>query len=216
VCPDEHPVGVRAGSAYPPGHPDAPQFDDGPERCFRSIDQANAAGFPRTAEPKGAAIVHDIYLVRTDGRMIEDCRMAAREIMRPVACPGMLPSGGSLIPTIEGDAALFEGGFPIPPGHDPESETHLWVVTAPSQDRDSQRCTDVLSRRRARVRGRPATWISCGEGAELHGGHVILRWIEQGAAYAVSLHGVTETNRRIVRVIADSARLVDADAGGST
>jgi hypothetical protein len=209
LCPESHPVGVRDGLAYPPGHPSAPEFAEGPQRCFRSISEANAAGYGTAAPSPGSILVDDIYLVPTDASLIEECRAAADEISLPVACPTKFPAGGGLCPSIDRTVARFEGGFSVPPGHDPESLTHLWVVSAPSSALEDASCSQVLDHGRATVRGFPAMWISCGEGAEWHGGHVILRWLEGRGIYAVSLHGTTLTNRRIVRAIARSVTLVD-------
>jgi hypothetical protein len=60
----------------------------------------------------------------------------------------------------------------------------------------------------ATIRGRSATFVSCGEASERHGGHVIVVWEEEGGSHAVNLHGVTEGNRRLVRAIAASAEMI--------
>jgi hypothetical protein len=208
-CPDDHPVAVLGGVAFPPGHPDEPVLDPPPDRCFRSTAEAGAAGYTTADPPPGTRLIGDLYLSPTEA-FEGDCRRAANAIDLPVICPTTLPAGGSLILEIERGTALFEGAFPLPPGHDPASGAHLWVITTrPELAPDVEGCSDVLRRSPARVRGRTGSLLECGEGSELHGGHVVLVWTERGGSHAVSLHGVTDLNRRVVRAIAESARLVD-------
>jgi hypothetical protein len=208
-CPDEHPIPTLRGVAFPPGHPDAPVLEPRPDRCFRSLREAERAGFPTADAPPGSRLIGDIYLVPVDRDLRADCRRAARSIHRPVACPALLPSGGALLPSIERGSAVFEGGFPLPEGHDPEAESHLWVITTPpALAREIEGCSVVLGTTSTTIRGRPATFTSCGEASERHGGHVIVVWEEAGGSHAVSLHGVTAGNRRLVRAIAGSVELI--------
>jgi hypothetical protein len=207
-CPDDHPVAVVGGEAFPPGHPDAPVISPVPDRCFWSIADAADAGYPTAVPPAGTRVIGDLYLVPTDAVM-GPCLRASRTVAIPVACATILPSGGSLILDVQTGAALFEGSFPLPPGHDPRSGAHLWLISArPAVAADVEGCSDVLRRAPAAVRGRRAFLLECGEGSELHGGHVVLVWTERGSSHAVSLHGVTALNRRVVRAIAESVRLI--------
>jgi hypothetical protein len=128
-CPDDHPIPVLGGVAFPAGHPDAPVVEPRPDRCFHSLQEAERAGYPIAEPPPGSRLIGDIYVGPVEGGLRADCRRAARSIDRPVACPTLLPSGGSLLLSIDRGSAVFEGGFPLPEGHDPEAESHLWVVT---------------------------------------------------------------------------------------
>lgn len=208
-CPDDHPIVVLDGVAFPPGHPDAPVLVPPPDRCFLTLQEAMRAGYPTAGLPAGARRIGDIYLTPTGGELRADCIRLARTIHLAVACPQLLPSGASLIPSVERGSAVFEGGFPFPPGHDPEAVSHLWVVsTRPELAATLEGCSLERARTPTTIHRRPATFIACGEASELHGGHVLVVWREGGASHAVSLHGVTPQNRRMVRAIAESVELI--------
>jgi hypothetical protein len=208
-CPDDHPIATLSGLAYPPGHPDDPVIAPSPDRCFRSLEEANRAGYPTAEPPEGSQLIGDIYLVPTGDDLRADCLRAANETHISVACPLMLPSGGSLIPSVLLGSPVFEGGFPLPPGHDPDAASHLYVIsTRPELARTLESCSLVLGRMTTTIHGRSATFIACDEAPERHGGHVIVVWKEEGASYAVSLHGVTPGNRHLVRAIAESVELI--------
>jgi hypothetical protein len=57
------------------------------------------------------------------------------------------------------------------------------------------------------VRGRPARYVAFRAGSGLNSGHVALIWHEQGATYAVTLHGDSLLNRQLDAIIADHLRL---------
>jgi hypothetical protein len=209
-CPDDHPIATLDGVAFPPDHPDAPVIVPAPDRCFRSLKQAERAGNTVADPPSGSQLIGGIYLVPTSDDLRKDCEQAARSIEPPVACPTLLPDGGSLILDLWRGSALFEGGYPLPEGHDPDAIAHLWVVsTRPELAAAVEGCSVVLRRTPTTVRGHPATLLACDESSEFHGGHVLLVWKEEGGSYAVSLHGVTAVNRRLVRAIAESVEFVD-------
>jgi hypothetical protein len=180
-----------------------------PDRCFRSLQEAQLAGNSVAEPPPGSKLIGGIYLVPTDDDMRADCEEAARWINPPVACPTLLPDDAALFLDLWRGSALFEGGYPLPESHDPDAVAHLWVIsTRPELAADVEGCSRVLRRSPTTIRGHPATLLACGEASELHGGHVVLVWKEGGGSHAVSLHGVTDVNRRLVRAIAESVELV--------
>jgi len=93
----------------------------------------------------------------------------------------------------EREAAILEGAFQGPPGYEGVNGSmtaHLWIVsTRPEHAGDTESCFEPVPAGRTIVRGSSARWIECPDGSELHSGHVLLRWIEGGVSYAVSLHG---------------------------
>ena len=208
-CPDDHPIVALHGVAFPPGHPDTPVLVPSPDRCFRSIAEADRAGYP-AADPPAGGRLHRRHLPCPNRR-----RSPGR--LHPA---GSLDSPGSGVPAPAAFRCLADpvgispqravrGWVPFPPGHDPEAVSHLWVIsTRPELEATLEGCSLVLGRTPTTIHGKPATFIRCGEASEFHGGHVLVVWREGRASHAVSLHGVTEQNRRLVRAIAESVELI--------
>ena len=90
-CPDDHPIVALHGVAFPPGHPDTPVLVPSPDRCFRSIAEADRAGYPAADPPAGGRLIDDIYLIPTGDDLRADCIRLARSIHLAVACPCCLP-----------------------------------------------------------------------------------------------------------------------------
>ena len=118
-----------------------------PDRCFGSLQEAELAGNSVAEPPPGSKLIGGIYLVPTDDDLRADCKRAARSIESPVACPMVLPDDASMFLDLWRGSALFEGGYPLPEGHDPDAVAHLWVIsTRPEVAADVEGCSLVLRR----------------------------------------------------------------------
>jgi hypothetical protein len=62
-----------------------------------------------------------------------------------------------------------------------------------------------------RLVGHPGSWWECPDspsGANLNSGHVAFQWRVGGVAYGLSLHGITEINRGLLRQLSGTVTLV--------
>jgi len=91
----------------------------------------------------------------------------------------------------------------VPGAHGPTPLGHLVIWAA--DDRESSGavagCPSAQIAGASNVNGRIAHWYRCQGG--VHSGHVMLVWRRSHTTYSVSAHGQTETNRRLLRRVAD-------------
>jgi hypothetical protein len=159
------------------------------------------------------------------------CHKAANDLGYAVLCPLKLPSLIDIVPC-RGPAPeeelwgkfcfdyvldmLFNG----PPGYQgpfPANRTAghlaLWTI-APSSDMYQGGlfgCPGGGRKQPGRLRGHSGYWWVCpatGGGANLNSGHVAFQWSAGGLIYGLSVHGITDVNREIVRTLVDQLDLV--------
>lgn len=214
-CPEGFEFAAYGRLFYPKLHPSHPALTVRPDRCFAREEEALDAGYRLAEPPRGATVVAGLYLVPPEGSLQGHCRRAAEHLGFTVACPSLVPGpeGSIHVSDLGGEESLIlEAGFRAPPdyvGVGGEPHGHLWVIsTRPSHAGDSQSCFDPHPGGRTRIRGRPGRWVTCSEGAEINGGHIVLVWVESGVSHAVSLHGHTRTNRRLALALAERLVLI--------
>src|SRR5919109_3296685 len=84
VCPSRFDtIGYRR-RAYPSMYPSRPGSDIRPDRCFRSVDQAEEAGYSLARTPPGAIRMDGVYLVPPRRSLATYCRRAGRIARLPV------------------------------------------------------------------------------------------------------------------------------------
>lgn len=213
VCAQEY--AAYEDRFYPPNHPAIPPKNIRPTGCFSSVDEARRSGYTLAPTPPGDRLVSGIYLVRSSARLLRRCRRAAGRLDIPVPCPGFVPTrqtDASLCGPCGGQRKFVLNVDFIGPstyvGTGPYGgEGHLVFAGARSLlDIDcfgSRARPSVL-----KIKRRPTEWLRCANGSETHSGHVILRWRDRQAAYAVSIHNDTRANRLLAATLARAVRVV--------
>lgn len=223
VCPAEFDTIGYRGRAYPSMYPTRPGSGVRPDRCFRSIQQAERAGYTVAPTPPGATRVDDVYLVPPERSLAASCRRAARIARIPVPCPTLVPVPANSVGGCVGVGScvghglfVLEGSFNGPPGYAGAEGRggHLWFFGAlPSNAREIECCGGRRVAASVSVRGHRASWLEYPSGSTLNSGHVLLEWRESGVVYAVSLHGHSLLNRQLDRILAGRLRMVVPGSG---
>jgi hypothetical protein len=223
VCPSEFDTIGYRGQAYPSMYPSRPGSGIRPDRCFRSIRQAQRAGYRLAPTPPEAVRVDDVYLVSPERSLAAFCRRAARISRFPVPCPTLVPVPADSVGRCVGvrrcvSHGLFvlEGNFYGPPGYEGTEGRggHLWFFGAlASKASEIECCGGRRTTALVTVRGHRASWLEYPPGSELNSGHVLLEWREGGVLYAVSLHGHSELNRQLDILLAERIRMVVSGSG---
>jgi hypothetical protein len=229
VCPLGRPVLASSNQAsYPPGHPGHPPPGAHPVACYPSIAQATAAGYPPAPLPAGAVELGGVYLTPTSQAFQTRCQHAADQLGFVVPCPELLPTAapGTAPPELcqgQGSCSgeqvfiINDGGFLVPPGYlgvEKQPQGHLAVMAAPRRPKDPRPPNDVLGCyadhpvARATVHGTRAMLLRCPTGSALNSGHTLVLWSQHGVDMAVSLHGWSELNQRLVLLLAARTRPV--------
>jgi hypothetical protein len=227
ICPLGRPVLASSNRAsYPPGHPGHPPPGAHPVACYPSVAKAAAAGYPPAPLPAGAVELGGVYLTPTGQAFRRRCQHAADQLGFVVPCPELLPTAapGTAPPELcEGRAScsgepaftVNDGGFLVPPGYlgvEQQPQGHLVIEAAPRRPDDPRPPDDALGCyadhpvARATVHGTRAVLLRCPTGTALNSGHTLVRWSQRGVDMAVSLHGWSELNQRLVLLLAAHAR----------
>jgi hypothetical protein len=227
ICPLARPVLASSDRAsYPPGHPRHPPPGAHPVACYPGVAQATAAGYPPAPLPAGAVELGGVYLTPTSQAFRSRCQHAADQLGFVVPCPELLPTAapGTAPPELcEGRTScsgeqvfiVNDGGFLVPPGYlgvEQQPQGHLVIEAAPRRANDPRPPNDVLGCyadhpvARATVHGTRAVLLRCPTGSALNSGHTLVRWSQRGVDMAVSLHGWSELNQRLVLLLAAHAR----------
>jgi hypothetical protein len=159
------------------------------------------------------------------------CHKAADDLGYAVLCPVWLPPRYDLIPcrgpTPKNELwgkycfdYVLDSVFKGPPDyHGPFAANRraghlaLWTI-APTSDMYEGGLFGCpgggLRKESARLRGHAGHWWTCPwtRAADLNSGHVAFQWLADGVIYGVSVHGVTEVNRQILRELLDNLDLV--------
>jgi hypothetical protein len=223
VCPSEFDsIGYRR-HVYPSMYPARPGSDIRPDRCFRSIDQAEQAGYTLAPTPPGAVRVDDVYLVPPKRSLASYCRRAARIAGFPVPCPTLVPVPADSVGGCFGvqrcvgrGIFVLEGSFNGPPGYVGTEGRggHLWFLAAvANRASEIQCCGGRKTQASFAVRSHRASWLEYSDGSELNSGHVLLEWREHGVVYVVSLHGHSELNRRVDALLAKRVQMIGPGSG---
>jgi hypothetical protein len=228
VCPLGRPVLASSNQAsYPPGHPGRPPPDARPVACYPSVAQATAAGYPPAPPPAGAVELGGVYLTPTSRPFRTRCQRAADQLGFVVPCPELLPTAasGTAPPELcqgrrscsgEQEFIVNDGGFLVPPGYlgvEQQSQGHLVIMATPRRPNNPRPPNDVLGCyadhpvATATVHGTRAVLLRCPTGSALNSGHTLVRWSQGGVDMAVSLHGWSELNQRLVLLLAAHAHL---------
>lgn len=223
TCPLGRPVLASSNQAsYPPGHPGHPPPEVRPVACYSDVAQATAAGYPPAPLPAGAVELGGVYLAPTSRAFRTRCQHAADQLGFVVACPALLPTTapGTAPPESCGGRApcsgervfiVNDGGFLVPPGYfgvEKQAQGHLVIMAAPRRATDPRPPSDVLGCyadhgvATATVHGTQAVLLDCPTGSALNSGHTLVRWSQRGVDMAVSLHGWSELNQRLVLLLA--------------
>jgi hypothetical protein len=229
VCPLGRPVLASSNRAsYPPGHPGHPPPGARPVACYPSVAQATAAGYPPAPLPAGAVELGGVYLTPPSRAFRRRCQHAATQLGFVVPCPGLLPTAapGTAPPELcqgrgscSGEVVFIvnDGGFLVPPGYlgvEQQSQGHLVIMATPRRPDEPRPPNDVLGCyadhpvARATVHGASAVLLRCPTGSALNSGHTLVRWSQRGVDMAVSLHGWSELNQRLVLLLAAHTRPV--------
>ena len=227
LCPLGQPVLATSNQrSYPPGHPGHPPPDARPVACYPSVAHATAAGYPPAPLPPGAVELGGFYLIPTGQAFRLRCQRAADQLGFVVPCPELLPTAasGTAPPQLcEGRMScsgeqvfiINDGGFLVPPGYlgvEKQSQGHLVVMAIPRRLNDPRPPNDRLGCyadhqvARSTVHGTQAVLLRCPTGSALNSGHTLVRWSQGGVDMAVSLHGWSELNQRLVLLLAAHAR----------
>lgn len=196
---------------FPLMHPERPSFGKSPARCFRSLKQAERAGYPPAPTPAGVSVVGGIYLVPSTGDLLAKCRSADRRLRFAVPCPGLVPSriAWGCEPCLDADSFVLEGESDAPVGYRGKfGENAIHFVVAASTDRNAGPLTCIGGDPQGElgVRGRRVALTRCPDGSTLHSGHLLARWKRRGVHYGVSLHGSDTRNRALLPVLIAAVR----------
>lgn len=226
VCPLGRPVLAFSNQAsYPPGHPDHPPPDARPVACYPNLAQATAAGYPPAPLPAGAVELGGVYLAPTGRAFQARCQRAADQLGFVVPCPELLPTAapGTAPPELcqeRGSCAgeevfiVNDGGFLVPPGYlgvEKQAQGHLVIEAMPRRPDDPRPPSDRLGcyadhpAATATVHGTQALLLRCATGSALNSGHTLVGWSQRGVDMAVSLHGWSKLNQRLVLLLAAHA-----------
>jgi hypothetical protein len=227
LCPLGQPVLAASNQrSYPPGHPGHPPPGARPVACYLSVAQAAAAGYPPAPLPAGAVELGGVYLTPTSEAFRIRCQRAADQLGFVVPCPELLPAAASGTEPPElcqgrtscsGEQVFIvnDGGFLVPPGYlgvEKQSQGHLVVMATPRRSNDPRPPNDRLGCyadhrvARSTVHDTQAVLLRCPTGSALNSGHTLVRWSQGGVDMAVSLHGWSELNQRLVLLLAAHTR----------
>lgn len=160
----------------------------------------------------GPLVVDGVRLMRAPPQVHRACLRAARRLHVVIYCPTLVPpKWGTRMQVCAGCNGTFSstGSFHGPHGYvgtrDSPGWGHFTMWAAPHRliNQGYVGCTDGKRLSQETIDGRRTRLISCPAGSELDSGHVLVEWSDQGWIYALSLHGNTPTNRRLLRVMAE-------------
>lgn len=176
-----------------------------------------AATVPAAAPSPAARLeLGGVQLVPTSGGLRRQCLEAADLLGFAVPCPTLLPASppGAVSRSFcdprflcgPEDGFLFEQRrLVLPPDHvgvDGRGRGRLAIAAAPRASAFPVACLGGLRVATIEVRGTPGDLYECPSEAGAHVGGVLLRWRDAGVVMAVSLHGHSELNRRLVVALA--------------
>ena len=220
LCLPTAPIAAYGALFYPVNYPAPPAPTKRPTRCFASQRQATAAGFHHARPPEGAADIAGVYLVTAEPSLARLCVRSAKTAGIAVPCPTLVPGKADAVfcagvfPCARRGAFVIEGSFAGPQGYVGASpgNGHLFILgfdkrsgVWPADTLDNGTVVGTTT-----VRGHPARFVAFPPGSSLNSGHVALIWHVHRTTYAVTLHGHTQLNERLDRVIAQHIRFISA------
>jgi hypothetical protein len=177
--------------------------------------------------------VGGVQLTPTSRAFRASCQQVANRVAFAIPCPGLLPTSPPDTPPPQlceemtacerGRWMVFIHHFAVPSGYVGAlggSDTVgrfgvLVVVTLPahgSPGGSALRCQNERQLATPTVQGTPAVLAACVDdprGAYFSlGGHMLLRWSQQGTLVTISVRGHSEVNQRLVVALADRLHLV--------
>jgi hypothetical protein len=177
--------------------------------------------------------VGGVQLTETNQAFRASCQQVADQVGFAIPCPGLLPTWPPDSPPPQlcedisgcerGRWMVFAHRFAVPAGYvgalggsdTVERFGALMVVAVTAQglaDDPALRCRNERQLATPTVQGTPAVLAACLDdpsGAHFSlGGHVLLRWSQQGTLVTVSVHGHSQVNQRLVVALADQLHLV--------
>jgi hypothetical protein len=200
---------------YAPNDSSKPTADIRPDRCFASLQDAEAAGFHLPPPPPGGELIETIYLVPPDPPILPVCEEAARRLGITVLCPTLVPGTADSLVDCDQSCVFFKSlvlhfTFSGPPGYvgiPGQNGNHLFVLESRAGNESEVEfltCSDGRTASGATVTGTAARWVTCpANGSGMNSGHVMLVWTLEGIRYAVSLHADTDLNRKIAMAVAE-------------
>lgn len=180
--------------------------------CSSGAESSQQASVSVASIDEGSSV----ELVPTGADLRAGCRRAADLLGFRVPCPTRLPRASvptrcEVPPAFRDSEADPKEGCALGEGFllEPSGIGHL--VIQGERGAFQADCGGRGPDPRVTVQGHEAFLIDCPDTAGLHGGHVLLRWAEEGTFVIVSLHGHTELNRRLVQEIGAGIELVGPD-----
>jgi hypothetical protein len=164
--------------------------------------------------PAGQLELDGVRLVLSSSGLRRQCREAADFLGFAVPCPMLLPaSWPGAAPRrfcdpeflcVSGDEFLFEEHRLVVPPDDlgVDGQGRLAIAAAKDVAAFSVACLGGLKVATIEVHGTRGNLYECSHQAGAHLGGVMLRWRDAGVVMAVSLHGHSELNRRLLVVLA--------------
>jgi hypothetical protein len=215
---------------YPPNHPFAPPTTAMPDRCFRTVADAEVAGYTVGKLPAGPSIeVSGIYMVAPNEALRTHCMDAAQQLGFSVPCPDLLPWPGRDLGistcsfdqainlcTFLGAFSLDEDRFAVPVGHQAAHSNLVVLAFEKNSENSALTCpngarvgTYLVKVQNENV-GIPANLIDCPlDSADLVvAGHLILRWKELGVTYEVALEGNFDDTLGLLQAIASTLQVI--------
>lgn len=192
-------------------------------RLSSHADDSHAAAVAKAAPaPLGWLDSGWVRLVPTSSVLRRQCREAADFLGFAVPCPMHLPASlPGAVPRrfcdpgflcVPGDGFLFEEGRLVVPagdvGVDGRGQGRLAIAAATLVSSFPVACLGGRQVATVSLHGTQGTLYECPPRTGAHFGGVLLRWREQGVVMAVSLHGRSELNRRLVMALAAHMEVV--------
>jgi hypothetical protein len=172
--------------------------------------------------------VGGVHLTPTSRAFRASCQQVADRVGFAILCPGLLPTSPPDTPPPQlceemtacerGRWMVFIHRFAVPSGY--VGATYgagvLVVVALPAHGPAGasalRQCRNERQIATPTVQGTPAVLAACVDdprGAYFsYGGHVLLRWSQQGTLVRISVRGHSEVNQRLVVALADHLHLV--------
>jgi hypothetical protein len=218
---------------YPPNHPFAPPATAMPDRCFRTVADAEVAGYTVGKLPAGNIEVSGIYLVAPNEELRTHCLDAAQQLGFRVPCPDLLPwpgrdlgvstcSFGQAVDvcTNAGAFSLEVDRVAVPVGHQAAHSNLVVLAFVKNALSGGLACPNgaIVGAAQVQVQNGdveiPAEVIDCPLDAVdlLVAGHLILRWKASGVIYEVALEGNFDDPLSLLQNIASTLQVIGPPA----
>ena len=216
LCPPQFSVAAyrsdRVGRiAFAPLHPSHPAITVPIARCYGSLAAAKRLGYRPAAVPTGDLEIRGIYLLPAGGPVQEACRSAADTAGFPVPCPRLLPTRPYWqCPCTDSKGFLLMVWGTAPASYLGDQPGSIHLVFGASHDPASPwiSCRGATNSRPITLAGTHGTLLDCPPASMTNGGHLLFTWRAGGITYAVSAHGHSTTNRKLLAALLSRLKLI--------